>query len=318
MAPFKQALLAAFPLDDASLVLRFLHPLAKQDIQSLTVRLSSGLSTKKPRFDQSNPTRVVIPTGRMQSTPTTVDLARVGLKGIDRARASIRFAHGVLSPMELKVPNLDPTFPFGSTLAGVHVSIECCTGCNGGVHARDLVVLNSHIGGPWTGAWVQTAKTIEAPYPRWQKVRCAGGVVVERTGSTTVVDMGWMEVIKQFETPHHAPPPLPVDAADLPKAGDRSVLAKSLDGSWIQLSDTSVVKARRVEPQLKSDRHGLIKNEVVVADRSGGQAEVWFYQPSGLKLAVGDAVKSLRGFVHIERPGHWVILTDKEEDLIRG
>jgi hypothetical protein len=258
----------------------------------------------------------------MKSTPTTVDVASVTLKGggtrMDRARSSIRFAHGILSPMELKIPNLAPEFPFGSTLVGVHVTLECCTGCNGGVHDRNLVVLNSHIGGPWTGAWVETGKTIEAPYPRWQKVRCAGGVVAERSGSTTVVDQGWMEVIKQFETPHHAPPPLGINASDLPRGRDTTLLAKSLDGSWVQLTGVTVKAAKTVEPPPSKGARRLVRNEVTVTDGSGGEAEVWLYQPSGLELRVGDQVNVLRGFVHIERPGQWVILSDKEEDLGRS
>ncbi|MGH7712922.1 MAG: hypothetical protein ACREOG_16650, partial [Gemmatimonadaceae bacterium] len=174
-----QALLAVFPKDESTLALRFSRPLTSPDVRGLAVRLKSGLRVGRATLDPADPKRVLVSTGRMKSAPTTVDVASVTLKGggtrMDRARSSIRFAHGILSPMELKIPNLAPEFPYGSTLVGVHVTLECCTGCNGGVHDRNLVVLNSHIGGPWTGAWIETGKTIEAPYPRWQKVRCAGG-----------------------------------------------------------------------------------------------------------------------------------------------
>jgi hypothetical protein len=256
----------------------------------------------------------------MKASPLTIDVASVVVKGLplDRARSTIRFAHGILSPMELKIPNLDSVFPFVSTLTGVHVTVECCTGCNGGVHDRSLVVLNSHVGGPWTGVWVQTDKTIEAPYRRWQKVRCAGGVVLELHGSTTVVDQGWMEVNKLFETPHHAPPPLAIDAADLPQGRDVTFLTKSLDGSWVQLTDVSVITAKTVDPPKSKATRRLVRNEIVVTDRSKGKAVVWLYQPSGLALKEGDRLAALRGFVHIERPGNWVILSDKEEDLERG
>jgi hypothetical protein len=39
-------------------------------------------------------------------------------------------------------------------------------------------------------------ETIEVPYPRWQKVLFAGGVMQEENGSTVVVDKGWMVVKK--------------------------------------------------------------------------------------------------------------------------
>jgi hypothetical protein len=289
-------------------------------MQGVSVRLKSGLRVGQASLDAKDSRQVLFSARSMKTAPLTVDTASVTVKGmtIDRARDSVRFAHGILSPMELKLPNIDPEAAFGSTLVGVHVTVECCTGCNGGVHDRNLVVLNSHIGGPWTGVWVQTDKTIEAPYPRWQKVRCAGGVVAERNGSTTVVDQGWMEVVKQFETPHHAPPPLAVEAADLPRGRDTSLLAKSLDGSWVQLNDVIVNTAKPVEPLPSKGTRRLFRNEVIVTDRSGGSAEVWLYQPSGLRLQVGDRLGVLRGFVHIERPGKWVILSDKEEDLDRG
>ena len=316
----RQALLAAFPTDQSTLALRFLRPLEAKDVRGLAVRLKSGLRVGRAVLDARDARRVLVSTGRMKSTPLTVDVASVTVKGVplDRSRSSVRFAHGVLSPMELKIPNFEPEFPHGSTLVGVHVTLECCTGCNGGVHDRSLVVLNTHIGGPWTGAWVQTDRTIEAPYPRWQKVRCAGGVVAERNGSTTVVDEGWMEVVKQLETPHHAPPPLAIDASDLPRGRDMALLTKSLDGSWVQLTDVTVNAAKTVDPPPSKGTRRLIRNEVVVADRSSGKVEAWFYQPTGLRLQVGDRLATLRGFVHIERPGQFVILSDKEEDLQRG
>lgn len=315
-----QALLAAFPVEQSVLALRFARPLAPKDVRALSVRLKSGLRAGRAALDPKDARRVLLSTGRMKSAPLTVDVASVAVKGIamDRSRSSVRFAHGVLTPMELKIPNIQGDFPFGSTLVGVHVTLECCTGCNGGVHDRNLVVLNSHIGGPWTGAWVQTDKTIEAPYPRWQKVRCAGGVVAERNGSTTVVDEGWMEVVKQFETPHHAPPPLAIDAADLPRGRDTTMIAKSLDGSWVQLSDVTVKSAKTVEPPPSKSTRRLTRNEITVVDRSNGEADVWLYQPSGLRLKVGDRLSTLRGFVHIERLGQLVILSDKEEDLGSG
>jgi hypothetical protein len=319
-AKSSQTLVAVFPTDSSTLAVRFSRPITQEQARGVTVRLKSGLRAGKAVLDAKDARRVLVSTGRMKSTPLTVDVATVALKGVSiaRARNSVRFAHGVLSPMELKLPNFTPDYPFASTLAGVHVTVECCTGCNGGVHDRNLVVLNSHIGGPWTGVWVQTDKTIEAPYPRWQKVRCAGGVVAERAGSTCVVDQGWMEVVKQFETPHHAPPPLAVDASDLPRGRDTSLLAKSLDGSWLQLSDITVKTAAAVEPPPSKTIRRLVRNEVTVTDKSGADAEVWLYQPTGLRLKAGDRLRFLRGFVHIERPGQWVILSDKEEDLGRA
>ena len=62
-----------------------------------------------------------------------------------------RFIHGVKDPTELRALQLEGLFPFASRLIGVHVSVSCCTGCNGGVHDRNLVVLNHHVGGSLDG-----------------------------------------------------------------------------------------------------------------------------------------------------------------------
>jgi hypothetical protein len=171
-----------------------------------------------------------------------------------------------------------PEFPHESTLAGVHVVVECCTRCNGGVQDRDLVVLNHHVGG--------------------------------------VVDGGWKEIRKQFETPHHAPPPLPIDGADLPRGRDRSLLAKGFDGAGVQFTDVEVEDAKTVEPRWGTGgRTRLMRKAVVFADKSGGRRDAWPYQPSGLRMRPGDRLPFLRGFAHAERPGVSVVLSDKEEDL---
>lgn len=100
-------------------------------------------------------------------------------------------------------------FPYASTLIDKHVTVMCCTGCNGGVRGRGFVVLNNHSGGGWSSIWVKTRQSIAVPYPRWQRIMFAGGVVSEMNGSTTVVDHGWMIIKKVDEPAHHAPPPLP-------------------------------------------------------------------------------------------------------------
>jgi hypothetical protein len=258
----------------------------------------------------------------MRSDKIVVDRLNVkglSLEGVKKPinGSSPEFVLGVKNPSELKVPHLETGFPYSSTLVGVHVTVACCTGCNGGVHDRNLVVLNHHVGGPWTGIWVQTGKTIEAPYPRWQKVLCAGGVVAERNGSTNIVDKGWMELHKQFEVPHHAPPALPIETADFPNSPSKALFLKGLDASWVQFDDIRVDRAEAVAPTPPASKTvSLQRNEITFTDRSSGTSTAYLYQPSGLKVSAGQHVRMLRGFVHAEKPGLYVLLSDKEEDLV--
>lgn len=223
-----------------------------------------------------------------------------------------RFLHGVLTPMELKVGHIADEFPFTSTRVGVHVSVACCTGCNGGVHDRGLVVINDHVGGPWTGLWVRTDLEIPTPYPRWQRTLFAGGVVDEQQGSTVVADRGWMTIEKLGEEPHHAPPPLPIETADFPREVTRSLTTRGLDGTWVEFRHVTVHDLRPVDPD-GDDR--LPRVEAVVSDDSGGKAEAWLYQETARDLRPGRRIAFLRGFVHGEEPGRYVLLSDKEEDI---
>jgi hypothetical protein len=213
--------LAAFPISDSEIVLICSHAIDSTMEKTRHYRFESGLSVKSVRLDRERPKRIVLRTEKRTALPLTTDQItirnfRSGLSTRSRDVISPKFIQNVHEAMELKVPYFGKTFPYASDLVGLHVSVACCTGCNGGIHDRNLVVLNHHIGGAWSGIWVQTGKTIEAPYPRWQKVLCAGGVVAELNGSMTVMDKGWMEIHKQDEIPHHAPPPLPIETADLP------------------------------------------------------------------------------------------------------
>jgi hypothetical protein len=310
---------AVFPLTDTELVVLMTAPLAQSSARDLEFSSALGLKLKVARMDPSDPARVILRTN-MHSDSVVVDRLTVRDVLLDGARRRVGgisppFVPGVRDPMQLKVPHLASAYPYPSTLIGVHVTVACCTGCNGGVHDRDLVVLNHHIGGPWTGIWVRTAKTIDAPYPRWQKIMCAGGVVAEHKGSTNVVDEGWMEIHKLFETPHHAPPPLPVTSDECSQRG-KALFLKGLDASWVQFEDIRVESAQTV---IGDGREGrtvrLTRNEIVFTDSSGGRARAYLYQPSGLKIQPGQALRRLRGFVHVERPGRYVVLSDKEEDI---
>ena len=185
-------------------------------------------------------------------------------------------------------------------LSGVHVSVACCTGCNGGVHDRGLVVLNNHTGGGWSGIWVQTAIDLPEDYARWQKIVFLGGVLRD-------------------EDSHGPPPPTHITAALVPASGTETLLARSLDGCWVEFSDVVVVAARQVDPAERKHDRGtrLPRMEIQFTDGSGTTAVAWLYQPSALKLQPGDRVATLRGFVHAESPGRYVLLGDKEEDLLR-
>jgi hypothetical protein len=245
---------------------------------------------------------------------TVLDLITADGESLGEVR-SPRFIHGIHTAMELKVPHMQPFFPFYTTLAGLHATVECCTGCNGGIHDRDLVVVNNHSGGGWSGMWVRTAKVIEGPYPRWQRVMFAGGILSDEDGALTLVDQGWMLVRKGNEQPHHAPPPLPIHTSDIPEGMTQSLLTKSLDGTWVELQHVKVVSVRNVVPETTPFSRSLARIEMRVDDGSG-IANAYMYQSSAAKINIGQTVKMLRGFVHAEKPGVYALLSDKEEDLV--
>jgi hypothetical protein len=300
---------AVFPIAADQLVVVHKEPVGKESIEPDQYRLQSGAAIRNAEVDSKLPTRVRLSIAGTESESVVVDSLQ--LKG---AAAGIDFIHGPLTPMDLKVPYVDPTFPYASTLLGRHVTVMCCTGCNGGIHGRNLVVLNNHSGGPWSSIWVKTPKQIDVPYPRWQRVMFAGGILTELNGSTTVVDPGWMIIQKSDETAHHAPPPLPLETADLPAKGTRSLLAKSLDATWVQFDNIVLHRVQRAaDHELGTD--DLPKTEIEFGDKSGGRSIAWLYQSGREGLTEGQRLKWLRGFVHAEAPGRYILLSDKEEDL---
>jgi len=314
---------AVYPLDDSHLVILLDKPVASVPSRKANIDSGANLTVRSIQVDSDDPTRVVVTTKSMRTDGVVVDSLRIQDALAARTSGKLvqittpRFIHGVKDPTELKALQLGGVFPFASRLIGVHVSVSCCTGCNGGVHDRNLVVLNHHVGGPWTGIWVQTAKTIGAPYPRWQKVLCAGGVIRDYKGSVTVVDEGWMEIHKNLEVPHHAPPPLPVTCAQIPNSRSKTLLSKGLDASWVEFSNI-VVESAEVSspPQRAAQIRRLTRNQIIFTDSSGAKSTAFLYQPTGLKVAPGAQIKKLRGFVHAEAVGQYVVLSDKEEDIV--
>jgi hypothetical protein len=314
---------AVYPLDDSHLVILLDEPVAAVPSRKANIDSGAGLTVRSIQVDSDNPTRVVVTTKSMRTDGVVVDSLRIQDALVARTSGKLvqittpRFIHGVKDPTELKALQLEGMFPFASLLIGVHVSVSCCTGCNGGVHDRNLVVLNHHVGGPWTGIWVQTAKTIEAPYPRWQKVLCAGGVIADVKGSVTVVDEGWMEIHKNLEVPHHAPPPLPVTCAQIPNSKSKILLSKGLDASWVEFSNIVVESAEVSSPSQRAAKiKRLTRNQIIFTDTSGAKSTAFLYQPTGLKVAPGTQLKKLRGFVHAEAVGQYVVLSDKEQDIV--
>jgi hypothetical protein len=314
---------AIYPLDDSHLVILLDEPVASVSSRKTNINSGAGLTARSIQVNSDNPTRVVVTTKSMCTDGVVVDSLQIQDALVLRVSGKLvqittpKFIHGVKDPTELKALQLEGVFPFASRLIGVHVSVSCCTGCNGGVHDRNLVVLNHHVGGPWTGIWVQTAKTIEAPYPRWQKVLCAGGVISDYKGSVTVVDEGWMEIHKNFEVPHHAPPPLPVTCAQISNSRSKTLLSKGLDASWVEFSNI-VVESAEVSspPQRVAKIKRLTRNQIIFTDSSGAKSTAFLYQPTGLKVSSGAQLKKLRGFVHAEAVGQYVVLSDKEEDIV--
>jgi hypothetical protein len=317
--PANAGLLAAYPISDRQLVLHFAAALNPKLANRSLFRSERGVTIHAASIDTGRSNCIVLDVDALPQLPLAVDSIIVRNMMMEDGKSlgesrSPNFLHGVHTPMELKVPHIEPAFPFRSTLAGLHVTLECCTGCNGGIHDRDLVVVNNHIGGGWSGIWVRTAKVIEGPYPRWQRVLFAGGILADDNGALTLVDHGWMQVTKGNEKPHHAPPPLRVRTKDVPTSLAESLHTKSLDGTWIEFNDVKIRTVRAVTPETSSYSRSLRRVELVVDDGSG-DANAWLYQPSGEKLQPGQHLATLRGFVHAESAGRYVLLSDKEEDL---
>lgn len=303
-------IVASYPLDPEHIVVRLTAQPGGLDEMSFSLR--SGLAVSEVAADDETPERVVLTTERMSAVPVTID--HVVLRAAERPAIGPSFAHGPLTALELKVPHFDQRFPFSSRFTGVHVSVACCTGCNGGVHDRGLVVLNDHLGGGWSGIWVRTPQRIEGPYPRWQRMVFAGGVIHDH-GSTEVVDIGWMEISRGDEEAHYPPPPLPISAADIPAEGTTSLRSRGLDGSWVELSDLVVEDTERVEPEAERGSGRLPYTAVRFKDGSGTRSVAYLFQSQRDAVEAGTRIARLRGFIHAEVPGEYVLLTDKPEDI---
>ncbi len=316
-----QLIVSIFPLSSKNIAVIFAAPLRASTLVSKLFKLESGAKVKSIKINESNLRRVVLTIQRTREKRIEIDNLLINSITFENGKTfknviSPKFIHDVQDPMSLKVPFVSEDFPFETKLKGIHVSVACCTGCNGGVHDRNLVVLNHHIGGAWSGIWIKTAKTIDMPYPRWLKVLCAGGVIEEINGSTTVVDNGNMEIYKLPEVPHHAPPALPIETIEVPIKSTNSLVSKSLDGSWVQFEDIQIVTSQFFKPLLKNkETINLARNQITFKDKSGGQTMAFLYQPTGQKVKSGMQLKMLRGFIHAESEGIYVLLSDKEEDI---
>ena len=313
-------LTSAYPLGETEIVLQFTDAIMRSTLRTARFRFESGIKTRGIRVAQNEPRKLILKVGPIQ---TGIRLDRVTVNGLRTSSGdplermeSPPFIHGIRTPMELKVPYFEREFPYASTLVGSHVTVMCCGGCNGGIHPRGLVVLNTHSGGPFSGIWVRTGLTIPAPYPRWVRVMFLGGVIEEQNGSTAVVDKGWMTVAKDNENAHHAPPPLPIETVDLPVEKTTDLLAKSLDASWVEFKRVRIESIRHVSQSSGQGwKKNLPRSELVISDKSGGRSKAWLYMKSRERLRRGKRLRMLRGFVHAEGPGIYVLLSDKEEDI---
>jgi hypothetical protein len=147
-------------------------------------------------------------------------------------------------------------------------------------------------------------------------VEFLGGVLREEFGSTTIVDEGWMSVRLGNEANHEAPPPARVTAGDLPAEGTTSLLARSLDGCWVHFADVLIVDVKKAEDVAPTGHELRLPHvEVRFSDTSGKEAIAWLYQRSAFGLSTGDRFAAIRGFVHAEAPGRFVLVSDKDEDL---
>jgi hypothetical protein len=140
-----------------------------------------------------------------------------------------------------------------------------------------------------------------------------GGVVDD-----TLVDEGWMDIRLGDETAHSAPQPMRVSTRDIPVDGTNSLLAASLDASWVEFTNITVEGVVVIEgDKLDEARGNLPHIEIRFKDSSGVEAVSWMYQPSARDVKTGDQLRIVRGFMRVEMPGRIVLLSDKEEDLVR-
>ena len=108
----------------------------------------------------------------------------------------------------------------------------------------------------------------------------------------------------------------PETPVDLPAARTTALTCKGLDGAWVQFNDITIDSAKWVDaPTKKPGTVSLPRTEIVLHDKSGGSSTAFLYQPTGHKVQAGQRLRQLRGFVHAEAPGVYVLLSDKEEDM---
>jgi hypothetical protein len=58
--------------------------------------------------------------------------------------------------------------------------------------------------------------------------------------------------------------------------------------------------------------------EVGLRDGAGTESIAWLYQRSAFRLTPDTHLAVLRGFMHAEAPGRYVLLGDKEEDIVHS
>ena len=312
---------AAFPLDEHSFAVICAGPVHPSATDRSAFRFKSGRAIEAVEVDPKASDRLIL---RVKPEPLpsfiieTISIQKLSLADGSSVKnvESPRFAGAIYNAMQLKVPHFSSEFPYASTLLDLHVTLACCGGCNGGVHGRGLSVLNTHTGGCFSGMWIYANRALIEPYPRWQRIVCAGGVVEERNGSTTIVDRGWMTARRDNEEPHQAPPPLPIHAIDVPMELTRSLETKGLDGSYVSFSDITIEKVRPIDGGLGQRTGAPVPAvEAQFTDESKAKSIAWLYQPSGQSIRPGQRMRSLAGFVHAEEPGRYILLTDKEADI---
>jgi hypothetical protein len=315
------AVRAAFPLDDSTFAVICSGPLHPSSADRSAIRFKSGRQIADVIIDPAAADRLIV-NAQPHSLPSVV-IETILLRKVAFADGSFandvetpRFAGAIYNAMQLKVPHFSAEFPYSSTLLNLHASVACCGGCNGGIHARGLSVLNNHHGSGFSGIWIHSNRSLIDPYPRWQRIICAGGIVEERGGSMTLVDHGWMAARRDNEQPHHAPPPLPLQTIDLPAGVTRSLETKALDGSYVAFSEISIEASRSIDGGL-GQRSGTSAPavEVEFTDNSMGRSIAWLYQSSAQSLRPTQRIRRLAGFIHAEEPGRYILLSDKEEDI---
>jgi hypothetical protein len=178
---------AVFPRGNDSFAVVCAGPVDRSTVDKCYFRFGRGRSIIDVENDPDTPDRLIIRATPIDSFMIDEMIIQRILLADGNAESNVttpRFTGAAYNALQLKVPHFAADFPCRSTLHGVHVSVACCGGCNGGMQRWDartwsfrtqtssLRRFHRHL--------VQSFRRLIDPYNRWQRILC---VVIPTFGS---------------------------------------------------------------------------------------------------------------------------------------